>query len=280
MTVTTTTGAGLLGPEDLRPLLFVPFEVNSLAVDVATVEYTPSHRFRIPKVTADPSAEWVAEGEEITPTTPTLAEVVVTPSKVAGLTVASRELVRDSANGQGAEQIGYGLARDIARKVDQAFFGNLAAPAPKGLGSLTGVVAVAQAATISTTDAFTEGVYKAAEKDATLTHWILNPADAQALAQAKEGTTSARGLLQPDPTQAGRRTIEGLPILTSKHVAPRTIWGIDKTQCLIVIREDATVEADSSAFFTSDRVAVKATMRVGLGFTNPAGVVKITRAAS
>lgn len=35
--------------------------------------------------------------------------------------------------------VGAGLARDIARKVDDAFFGAMASPAPAGLGALSGV---------------------------------------------------------------------------------------------------------------------------------------------
>jgi hypothetical protein len=42
-----------------------------------------------------------------------------------------------------------------------------------------------------------------------------------------------------------------------------------------VVRQDAQVESDRSVFFTSDRVAVRATLRVGFGFPSPAAIVKI-----
>ena len=44
----------------------------------------------------------------------------------------------------------------------------------------------------------------------------------------------------------------------------------------LVVRDDATVEADRSVYFTSDRVAVKATMRAGFGFVHQASVVKVS----
>lgn len=44
----------------------------------------------------------------------------------------------------------------------------------------------------------------------------------------------------------------------------------------MVIREQAEVEADHSVFFTSDRVAVRAILRVGFGFAAPSTVVKIS----
>ncbi len=67
---------------------------------------------------ADPTASWVAEGAGIVPCDPTLSELVVTPAKVAGLTIISRELADDS-NPAAAQVVGQGLARDIARRVDK-----------------------------------------------------------------------------------------------------------------------------------------------------------------
>jgi hypothetical protein len=49
----------------------------------------------------------------------------VTPPKVAGLTIISRELADDSKTA--AQVVGGGLARHIARRIDQAAFAGLAA---------------------------------------------------------------------------------------------------------------------------------------------------------
>lgn len=98
------------------------------------------------------------------------------------------------------------------------------------------------------------------------------------LSTLKEGQGSNRRLLIPDATQAGARLVEGVPLHVSKAVTPGEIWGIDQTQALTVIRQDAKIVADRSAFFTSDRVAIRATMRVGFAFISPTGVIKITRA--
>lgn len=54
------------------------------------------------------------------------------------------------------------------------------------------------------------------------------------------------------------------------------VWGIPKAQSIVVIRKDATVVSDASVYFSSDRTAVRATLRVGFGFTYPAAVIKIT----
>jgi hypothetical protein len=58
-------------------------------------------------------------------------------------------------------------------------------------------------------------------------------------------------------------------VLVSPSVAADVVWAIAAAHSLFVIRQDASVQTDSSVFFTSDRVAVRATLRVGFGFTYP-----------
>src|SRR4051794_34906343 len=135
MPMNTANGAVILTPAQVAELLVQPVSQESVAAQVATVVQTESSAYRIPLVTADPQASWVAEGAEIAPSDAVLSEVEVTPRKVAGLTIVTRELAEDSSP-EAAATVGAGLARDIARRVDQAFFGNLASPAPAGLGSL------------------------------------------------------------------------------------------------------------------------------------------------
>jgi hypothetical protein len=61
-------------------------------------------------------------------------------------------------------------------------------------------------------------------------------------------------------------------------VAANTLWALDRTRVWLVLRDDTTVEAYGFIYFTSDRVAVKATMRIGFGLVHAASVVKVTTA--
>ena len=72
-------------------------------------------------MTDDPTAAWVAEGAEIPRSDADLDEIVVTPRKVAGPTIISRELAEDSTPAA-TQVVGDGLPMDIATKVDSAFF--------------------------------------------------------------------------------------------------------------------------------------------------------------
>jgi len=135
---TTTVDVGGLLPDQTGPLVVQPALDASVFAQVATVVQTAATDYRIPIVSADPTAAWVAEGAEITPADATLQELVVTPLKVASLSVISRELADDSSPAA-AQVVGDGIARDIARRIDQAAFAGLASPAPAGLSTLPGV---------------------------------------------------------------------------------------------------------------------------------------------
>ncbi len=237
------------------------------------------HSHRVPMVTADPAASWTAEGAEITATDATLDELEITPSKLAALSVISRELADDSTP-EAAQAVGEGIVRDLVRKVDAALFASSTTNGPSGLGGLSGITTVNGPATAySNVDPFSDAVYTAAQHNGQVSAWVCNPATAMALAKIKTYTAGASNepLLGPDPTMPGRRQILGIPLLTSPGV-PTTnnvVWGISKAYGYFVIRQDAQVESDRSVYFTSDRVAVRATLRVGFGFPNPSAITKI-----
>jgi HK97 family phage major capsid protein len=282
MALNTTSEAPLLTPAQVADLLVEPVTQQSVATQVSTLVSTSSHDFRVPAVTTDPSASWVAEGAEISPSDMTLAEVTVTPSKVAGLSIISNELATDSSPAA-ANAVGSGLARDIARQVDNAFFGDLASPAPAGLRSLTntGTVTVGDTAGSGAwvdLDPFLEAISDAAQLGADVTAFVTNPSDALALAKLKEASGSNRTLLQPDPSSATGRVIAGVPMYTSPAVPAGVCWALPQQRVYVVVRQDATVDTDGSVFFTSDRVAVRAVMRVGFGYPQPAALVKIALA--
>ena len=148
--------------------------------------------------------------------------------------------------------VGIGLARDIARKVGAGAFADL--------------------------DACAEAISLAETVGATETSFVTSPATALALAKVKTGTGSNAPLLGQDATSATSRQILGVPLYVSAAVAANTLWALDRTGVWLVLRDDTTVEADRSIYFTSDRVAAKATMRIGFGPVHPAAVAKLATA--
>ena len=72
---TTVTAAAVLSPEQVSALVVIPYIETSVAMRASTVVQTGSHQLRVPRVTQDPAAAWVAEGAEIPVTDPTLDEL-------------------------------------------------------------------------------------------------------------------------------------------------------------------------------------------------------------
>jgi hypothetical protein len=65
------------------------------------------------------------------------------------------------------------------------------------------------------------------------------------VATIKETSTSNAPVLGLDATSATSRQILGVPLYVSQYVAANTLWAIDSSRVFLVVREDATVEADS-----------------------------------
>ena len=66
--------------------------------------------------------------------------------------------------------------------------------------------------------------------------------------------------------------------MATPHVEKGTIWGIPSTTSIFVRRTDTRVEVSDQVYFSSDRIAIRAIMRVGWGVINPAAIIKLTAA--
>jgi len=271
--VLRSTATAILTPEDVGALLIEPLLSASVAATVCTTVQTTAATFRIPKVTDDGGADWVAEADPIPETAPTFAEVVVRPEKVAKLVPVSLEAAEDTTP-EAAQVIGQRIAEALAEAVDEAFCGSLSAPAPAGLGSISPTT-INAGSSWSNLDVFAAGASAAEQTGATLSSWLISPDDALALAQLKSATGSLLPLLAAQPGQAARRVVEGLPLIVSRFVPRGVIYGIPQARTFLVVRSDAEVVTDSSFYFNRAQLAVRGIARVGFGFPSPQSIVKL-----
>lgn len=282
MTNTRANSAAILGPDQVADLLNQPMVSEAICTrpDVSTVVHLAEgvSDFRVPTVVADPAVSWVAEGEEIPFSDAVFGEAIAKPKKLAGITPASSELLEDSRP-DAAEAIGAGLARDLARKIDSAYFAaTTATNAPPGIGVLAGVKAIAAGTLITSTDVFATAASEAEMVGARITAFVANPADVLTLAKVRKASGSNEPLFGTDPAQPTRRVVVGVPIIPSVAVAAGTTWGVDASRNYVAIKPpiEGDVTLDSSVFFTSDRYAIRARMRVAFAFAHPQAVMKIT----
>ncbi|MFE6456884.1 phage major capsid protein [Streptomyces cinereoruber] len=278
MSMFTAANAAVLPPE-YGDLVTKPVEALSVAYLTGTAVTTGANAYLVPILASDVTVGAVSEGAEITPSDANFEELKIKPAKFAGLTIISRELADDS-NPSAADQVGRSIARQIANSVDNALFNALAAPNPPGFASLSGISTVSAPVTYSNLDPFEEAVSKSEAVGGRITSWVTGAATALDIATLKDGTGSNKGLLNPDLTSEGRRTILGRPVIVSPYVPADTVYGISKDDFLVVTRDGTRIDVDRSAYFSSDRIGVRGTMRVAFGMPVPAAHVRITNASS
>lgn len=274
MPLYTNNAAGILTPEEVGSLVVQPVERASVAMQIATVVQTNSGEFRIPIVTNDAIAAWTPEGSDITPSDAGVDEITVKPDKLAALSIISNELANDSSPAA-KELVGASIGRDLARKVDAAFFALSTLNGPDGIESIT--YQSTTTTTLTNTDAFAEAISLAENEGATVTAFVANSATVLALSKVKRETGSNEPLLQPDPTLPTRRQILGVPLwsVPDTVVPDDVVWAIDGTRVFVILRQDVDLRVDESRYFESDRLGIRATMRIGFGFPHEAAVVCI-----
>lgn len=278
MSLNSSSAAGILRPDQVGPLIIEPLKTASVAMSISTNVSTLAPTFRLPVVVTDAAGGWYAEGSDLDLTDADITEITVTPKKCAVLSKISNELASDSSPAA-TQVVGEGMARDIARRIDTAFFGNTIANGPSGLLSLSGVQHV-DGGSLTDLDPFAEAISLAENVGSTITAFCASAATVLKLSQLKAfsgATESNQPLLQPDPTQATRRSVLGVPLhsLPAGVIADDVVWAIDRAKVFTVFRQDVSLDVDRSVFFGSDSLAIRCIVRLNHGFPHEASIIKI-----
>jgi HK97 family phage major capsid protein len=275
MSLTTSSGASILAPEQINELIIKPLSQESVALRISQVVQITGPSLRVPIVGTDVAAAWTQEGAEITATDEVITEIDITPKKLAALTIISNELAADSSPAA-LNVVGQSIVRDLARKIDSAYFGNTTTNGPSGLLSIAST-AVDAGDAWANFDFAEQAKSNAWQRNAEVTAFVCSPATAVTLSTLKEYSTagSNKPLLQPDPTRPAAYVISGVPLYVSPSVADDLVWGVPMSRVIVALRQDVSLVTDTSAYFSSDRTAVRATLRLGVGFADAAAVSKI-----
>lgn len=267
---TSSANGSFLG-EHVERLIVAPVMEASIALQVARVVRPsgPATKLRVPIVTADPSASWVAELDEITPTAPTLNEAVSPFYKVAGLTRVSSELADDSPEDI-LGLVGSGLVRDIARRVDEAFFLTGQVSDFDAADSIYGAAATpVDSGSYANLDCFVEATLEAENLGYTIDHWVTDPTTAETILKIKDESGSNRALLDG-------REILGTPLLVSPFVDPGVTWGIPRAAVLTSIAKNAEVVVSRDRYLEYDAIGIRAIMRIATVYPVAGAIIKIS----
>ncbi|MDW5610663.1 phage major capsid protein [Mycolicibacterium sp. D5.8-2] len=280
MSFLSTNAAGILTPEVVHDLIVQPTQEASVAMSTATAVPTGSHEFTFPVLVDDASAAWYNEGEDMTLTDPNVDELVARPKKIASLTKVSRELAEDSSP-EATALVGASVARDIARKIDRAWFAASTPKGPSGLRSLIGSAGAVEGGPYTNADPLAEAISLIEQTGSTPTAFVGSAGTVLALSKLKKATGSNEPLLSPNLATGATQRIERQLLGVKMWTVPDTVldedevWAYDRSKVFVVLRRDVDLAVDPSFFFGSDSLAVRCTMRIDFAFPHAASVVRI-----
>jgi len=255
-----------------------------------TVVRTDRREVAIPRLTADSGAKWAIEGEDLLTSDMVSDTLVATPRKLAALNILSNEVRMDSVPAI-LNAVGQSMVRALALKLDLGIFeGSGTAPEIRGLKNTSGIGSISMGTNggaLSNLDAIADALGLLTANNASPSAIAMAPRSWQTLSKVKTATGSNQPVLTTGGTMAEgiTRSLFGVPVyLTSQLSVAETqgtasnassIYVYDAAQIIAVIRNDATVEVDSSAAFRTDESLVRCILRADVVVPNPAAVVRI-----
>lgn len=280
-------GAGITPPQIAGQVFDRISEAAVVIASGVPVIPTDHAELWIPRITADQAAVWVPELTEITPSHPGGDRMLIRPKKLAALTHVSNEVWND------AETIGLraaegAMVRSLALGTDKAMLvGSGTGEEPAGMTTLAGTSVVAAVGMLVNLDPFAEALALLASENARGRAIYVNPRTWGELLLLKRSATGAESnmplIADPVAGTAAAGSIYGVPVYLSPFLPKdggdddeATALVVDTDHLAVVRRTDVRLEVDSSALFTKDGVALRATVRLDLAVPFPKAITKIT----
>ncbi|GAB3253347.1 hypothetical protein GCM10027425_12530 [Alteromonas gracilis] len=226
---------------------------------------------RVPWVADDGVAGFVPEGTVIPDHEAAFTETVVRTGKIATLGKFSREQM---AQPNAARLIVNAMRRSVVKKANTAFLANAADP--DGLLSLAGITDGGDLG--DNLDTLNDALTLIESDGGQASHIIASPGAWAAVSKMKTGTGSAATLLGAG-TEVSQRRVLSTPVLTTSAMPADTLLIVDSSSILSVVGDLQTARSED-AFFSSDVVAVRVTLRLGWAAMHPERIVKINTAVA
>lgn len=215
----------------------------------------------------DDDAVIKAEGAELDEAEPSLSEVLVYTSKITQLVRLSREQYSQDGT---ADQLAASVSRALIRRADQLFL-NETAPTPPAVAppaGLTNIDGVVDGGDVSANlDALVDLIAELQSNKSTPTGIIVDPLGWGALRKFKFGTESNQSLLGAGTADAEPRLL-GLPLHINRELPAYSGIVVDRTAIVSAVGP-VMIATSTDQYFSSDSVAVRATVRLGTNAVRP-----------
>lgn len=269
--------------------------VNYVGTLVGQDEYDDRMKLRIPYT--DPATfdtvSFVDEGAEIPEDTTTLKELEIPSRKLATLKVVSNESTRNAQGQTTVDLLTSQMSASIIAKADAALFGMAEEKGLTGLSALEGVTEGGELS--SNLDPFIDALATIVSNggDEAQARIVCHPKAWATIAKIKDTANGNRPLVDAitatspflvpnaDPTVPGEvptisvRTLNGVPMFISRHVAEKTVLVLDAPN-VAVGASPTRFDTSEHAEFSRDSLAMRSTFRLGWKVFDPARIVKIT----
>ena len=279
MVETTAANAELLN-DQVAALLVQPLEAASVVLQSGPRIFDTAGVLRIPKLVSGSTPTFVAEGGLIPDTADVdFDEVTLMPNNRKSIKTILRytnELVRQSVIGIDAV-LKARLVKDVSDLLDTALLTGTGAS-----DTITGIVNQADVTTgvldVTDPDSLLDAIAALNAEEVTPNRWLFSGADYAALRKLKEGSTSNRYLLEPDPSRAAGTTLFGIPaVVTNKLPAGKAVLA-DFSNVAIARDTSPSVTVLSERYAEYDEIGLRVTCRYDLGLLHPEAVAVLTDA--
>lgn len=215
----------------------------------------------------DDDAVIKAEGAALDEGEPAMSEVLVYTSKVSQLVRLSREQYSQEGT---ADQLAASVSRALIRRADELFL-NEPAPTPPAVAPMAGLVningVVDGGEIVDNLDVLTDLVAQLQANKATPTGILIDPLGWGQLRKLKIGTDYNSTLLGAGTADAEPRLL-GLPV-TVNHGLPAYSGIVVDRFAIVSAVGTVQIATSNDQYFSSDSVAVRATLRVGSNAVRP-----------
>lgn len=205
-----------------------------------------SQTLKIAKLTADPTAQWLAENAASTPSDPTFGAVTLTAKTLRAVVIASRELVNDAPNF--GQQFETSMRQSFASQMDRAaLVGSGTGAEPLGIFGSAGISIVTlgtNGATLTNYDPLVDSIVALQTANAQpATAFIYAPRTNGTLGKLKD--TTNQPLVAPKlVSDVPHLVTSSIPINQTQGTSTdcSTILSGDFADCLIGLRQDFILE--------------------------------------
>jgi HK97 family phage major capsid protein len=242
--------------------------------------YDTAAPLRLPRISADASVGFVAEGATIPTDDVDFDEITLMPSDRTSLKVITKftnEMLRQSVLGLD-QALRTALVSAVATQLDSAMY--------TGAGtsnSITGLInqsGVQTSATFDKADLSTllDGIELLYAQNVTPSRIVLNPSDWVAFRKIVRGTGDAAYVLDPDAHADSALQLFGVPLTVTNHVPAGTAIVADFNHVVVARDVDASVYLISDLYAAEDSQGIRVVTRYDLGVDRPEAVVVLTTA--